>query len=80
MISHTPTLGPHDAKPKRAISEPRTRIVGPPPSPSILIDPFDAAHDDPTTPLGLSTAHAVKMRYIHSEERLQIPDNGEHEH
>ena len=37
-----------------------------------------APDDFDNSPLGHSTAHAVKMQYIHSEERLPIPDNGEH--
>ncbi|GAB1215993.1 hypothetical protein ATERTT37_005193 [Aspergillus terreus] len=44
---------------------------------STNFDPFDdRPHDDiDNSPLGHSTAHAVKMRYIHSEERLPIPEN-----
>lgn len=37
---------------------------------------FDPPDIDNSTPSANST-HAVKMRYIHSEERLPIPDNGE---
>ncbi|GAD95853.1 glutaredoxin domain protein [Paecilomyces variotii No. 5] len=75
-----PTLDPNGAKPKRSAKRRTTR----PPAislhqASLNFDPLDdRSHDDndDSSPLGHFTARTVKMRYIHSEETLPIPDNG----
>ncbi|KAF9887456.1 hypothetical protein FE257_010173 [Aspergillus nanangensis] len=61
-----------DAQP--AIFAPPKKASGLPRRISILSN--DRPHDDiDNPPLGHSTTHAVKMRYIQSEERLPIPEN-----
>lgn len=63
------------ANPEQALSDAQSRDVQF--RSTINSNPnFDPPDIDNSTPSANST-HAVKMRYIHSEERLPIPDNGE---
>ena len=78
IILHNINDNPRRTKPKWAIKRHTTdrfRLFDPHRISSLSTT---APDDFDNSPLGHSTTHAVKMRYIHSEERLPIPENGEH--
>lgn len=62
-------------KPDRALSDAQSRDVQF--RSTNNSNPNFESPDIDNSPPSANSTHAVKMRYIHSEERLPIPDNGE---